>query len=305
VPEAVAQNTEPAVPDTTVAEPSLPSRPLLAPTISYLRVGVEGIFDSNIEREPEELEGFGVAAGLDFQVQSSERLPLVLLGYSGDFLRYNQVTRWNRWVHRFGGELQIGMGRRARVGLEARMTIGSATEDHELADVATLSPQIDFELAKWLDVRLYSAMRTRRYDIDGRDQTLRYVGVDNWIEMNRRFTIWIGYRYGENEADDPTDDYVQSRFGTGFEVSPGRNDVFQIEVEFRPRRYRSDLVELETGWVLRRDEKWVAQLRWDHRMTRWQTTRVQVDARRRDSTDPDKPYEDLRLSFGLRWRVIR
>jgi len=185
------------------------------------------------------------------------------------------------------------------------ITIGSATEDHELADVATLSPQLNLELSRRIETRLYAARRTRRYDVSGLDQTSQYIGIDTWVEYIRRHTIWIGYRYGENEADDPSDDYVQSAFGVGYEFSPGRRDAIGLEVEFRPRRYSSDLIELQTEFVLRRDEKWVGQLRWDHRLPRRQVVRLQVDARLRDSTDPEKIYEDLRIALSLRWPLIR
>ena len=126
-----------------------------------------------------------------------------------------------------------------------------------------------------------------------------------WLDTGDVGTAWVGYDYGENRADDPTDDYVQASYGVGYEIRFGRRDRLDLELEFRPRRYAADVVETGTGPVLRRDERWVTSAAYRHRFRWGQEIIMEGELERRDSTDPDKVYEAVRVELSLRWPLVR
>lgn len=282
--------------------PPDPTTNAVGPWPFTLEVGTAGVFDTNIENDLEELDSYGIVAGVKAGFQTSIRRPLLEVAYEGGYQSFAHTDRWDRMTH----DLEADLARRAgpvSLELRGRMGLNTRTEDREIGNRYSVSPRLTIGRGH-ARLRLYGLYRARRFEPDeGSDETTRGLG-GAFRGVTDGATLQFGYRYEEADSESELRRYVQHRASADYRVPLGLRSGFRGNLEWRPRRYLERTVSLDDDEVARRDARWTATASLTHEFRWGQGLRLDYSFQRRTSNDPEQEYDAHRVSLGTQIRLI-
>lgn len=267
--------------------------------ISPLVVFASG-FDSNVNRDAEDLDAIGVAVGAGFDLVNNVRKPTLALAYQAGFHRYTATSRWNRVSHFARAEWTRSLSRDWSLDVTTEMALKGSAEDRELGDQYLLSPQIEFKIDSRLRLRGIGTFRLRRYDADpGRDATNRYFGVE-LVGRPGRGPRWdLGLRVEDNATRDPRRAYDRYTAYGEWTHPVTRRDRLDAELKVRLQRYPNRLVDVAGGPdVPREDVRWEPSVSWLHQVPRGEVA-VTYAYEQRTSNDRDRGYGAHTITMSI------
>lgn len=257
-------------------------------------------FDSNLEHDPIPVRGFGfipsITAG--YQMRSgNQRLRFI---YSFAAARYTIDTDLNRFGNYFAAAYRFSAGKWS-FETDGEVSLKGTNEDRETNNQYVLTETIGYRFDKKTRINLYGAYRIRRFPSEDADRNAvnPMLGLKFSRELTKRFEWFAGYRYDENRAVNPRQNYYRSTYKTGFEAALTGNDQLETEISFRPRRYKNRLVDVGDAEVLRRDKKLGVDAVWRHNVTRHWGFETGYQFERQTSNDPDKIYTNHQIVFTV------
>jgi hypothetical protein len=270
-----------------------------------VRLDLASIYHSNIDHDVPGQEDYGVEIGAYVRLQSHERRPALWLQYRGAVQTYAVTDDWDRLKHRIETGLGLNFSRPARFELTGELNTRTSTEDREIVNQFTVSPELFLVGEGYKRLRPYGAFRYKDFtEAIGRDETIWYAGVRGRTGLWPSAWIELGYRYEDAESQAPEESYLRHRLSLEIGQVFGRWDRLSAGLQYRIRNYPEDFVD-DADQVARRDKRWIPAVRWTHRLRRGQQLLLDYEFQTRSSNDPDKIYDAHRISLALRWPFIR
>lgn len=273
--------------------------------LGSLRLDASSIFESNIDHEVVSREDYGMDVGGRIRVQSHRRRPLLRLEYRGGVESYANSNRWDRVAHRMRGTLESTLTRGLSAEVYGEFNRRTSSEDRELVNQRTVSPELTLSGSGSRRLRVYGAFRSRRYvDTPDRDENIWYAGLSARKEIWEDADLEAGYRYESCDSQDPEESYIRHRVELELEQEIGRTSI-RAGVQYRTREYSGDMVDSGGTPVPREDTRWIPSLRVTHDLRRGPQLYLDYEYQTRNSNDPDKGFDAHRIALALRWTLIR
>jgi hypothetical protein len=267
-----------------------------------LEVRTAAVFDSNIDHDEGDLDSFGGIASIRTQFRARR----FRLHYQAGIDRFTQTVRWNRTTHRLRADLRQRLASQWRLNTMAEASLGHTTEDREVVgNYYTLFSEIEHPFNPERRLFLYGMWRFREYggDAGRREDSAWNVGAEFTHDVTDRHQWSAGYRYEEIDAHLVRSAYVRHAYTVEYRVEPTTLDTLQFELTFRPRRYPHRIVELDSGDVFRRDERWSPRFTWTRMMTRGVRLELDYGFDRQLSNELDENFRAHRVAYTLNWTV--
>lgn len=265
---------------------------------------LSAVFDSNIDRNDEEIESYGGVVGLLLQYQRRAGRYRVSGEYETAAHQYTTTDRWNRVSHRVRGLVRRELGDRWNVEAVSELSLRGSSEDRNLGDQLVVEPRVNFALDDDSALRLYGALRVRRFDEEPDQNALnRYLGLEFAQEVGRGREWEVGFRYEFNDAESDRRRYLRRTWHTAFATEIGRRDELEFELKIRARRYTDRYVEVEEEDVPRQDHRWIPSVEWSRTIWQGLGVAVKYEFETRASNDPDRSYSGHQAAVSLfhRW----
>jgi hypothetical protein len=261
-------------------------------------------FDSNIEHDRVGVRAYGFIPSLTFGFQARRANNRFRFISSFAAVRHTVDTDLNR------NGLFFSAGHRYTFGklsfeTEAEASLGGTNDDRNTNNRYAARETIAYRLNKKTKASAYFAYRLKRFErADARRNSVNpMVGVKFSREIHKRIEWSIGYRYGENRAVSSRQNYLRSSYKTGIEAVLTAYDTIEAEVTFKPRHYRSRLVEVGEREFLRRDKKWTYDVSWERRIDSRFGFEASYQYSTQTSNDPRKEFKShfILFSFVYHW----
>ena len=269
------------------------------------RLGLEfrtaGVFDSNIDHDEFDLDSFGGIASIRTQFRTRP----FSLHYQAGLDRFSQTSRWDRTTHRLRADLRQRLTSRWRLNTMAEASLGHTTEDREvLGNYYTFLSEVEHRFDPARRLYLYGMWRFREYgDAGVREDSAWYGGTEFTHDVGDRQEWSAGYRYEEIDAHLARSAYVRHSYTVEYAVAPTAHDRVRLELTFRPRRYPNRVVELDSGDVFRRDERWSPRFTWTRTLAPGLRAEFDYAYDRQWSNEGDENFRAHRVAYALAWTV--
>jgi hypothetical protein len=235
-----------------------PARKRLEPYLS-----LTSVFDTNIDHDTRDVDSAGGVLGAGIVYRNSPVDPTVEINAEVAGHSYTNSSRWDRFSQKLNASWEYDLPGRWRFDTTGEISLKGSTEDRELSDQYVIIPRVAYRITSQTRVRVYGALRARRYD-DDRDRNAfnRYVGVE-FTERAAPDRRWeADLRYEVNETESPRQHYVRWTFGTEYSFLVADADRVNVEARYRMQRYPFRLVEVDDTDVQRRDHRWIPRISW-------------------------------------------
>lgn len=256
-------------------------------------------FNSNLEHDPVSVKAVGFAPSLimGYQLRSNDHRLRFIFGLSGS--RYTRRTDQNRFGQYFGVSYRFSYGRWS-LETEGEAILKGTNDDRETNNQFIATEKLSYKFNDKTKATLYYAYRLRRFPVIDADRSA--VNPMYGFKLDRKLTDkldWeLGYRYDQNRAVNPRQNYIRSTYDTSFKYQLKKNDLLDTGFTFKPRLY-SRLVNLGGGIrVPRQDKKYSFDISWRHNFDRW-SFELGYGFEKQNSTDPDKIYRDHQIGFSI------
>lgn len=269
-------------------------------------MSVGSVFDSNVNRDEESLNSFGLVPSMGVHFQNDAEKPSFEADYEIGFHRYTQTNEYNRVSHNFTGSYRRQLARKWQARTTAEISLKGSSEDRDVNNQYVLEQQIQYRINPRNRVRAFAAYRLKRYPLVdvGKNAVDPYVGA-RFEQTLRGGRVWeISYRYDKNRSQDPKDRYVRWTYGAQFSTPlfDNRRDLLTFEARYSPRLYARQ-VKVDGERVPRRDRRWTFDALYERPLTRDVQWGLNYRYETRDSNDPDKKFDShlLGVTFGFKW----
>ncbi len=257
-------------------------------------------FDTNLEHDPVGVKAFGFVPSITagYQMRSSnQRLRFI---YSFAAPRYTIDTDLNRFGNYFAASYRYSIGKWS-FETDGEVSLKGTSEDRETNDQYILTETIGYRFDKKTRLNVYGAYRIRRFPTEDADRNAvnPMLGFKFARQLSKKIDWDFGYRFDENRAVNPRQNYTRSTYKTNLSVQLTKGDLIETELSFRPRRYKDRLVEVGNSEVLRRDKKWSFDILWKHNFTQRFGFEAGYLFEKQTSNDPDKLYRNHQLVFSF------
>jgi hypothetical protein len=262
-------------------------------------------FDSNVNRDTDDLDSLGAVAGLGVTFKDNPLRPTFEVQYEAGFHQYSNTNRWDRVSHQLRAAWERRLTRRFYFEQVGEVTIKGSTEDHELSNQGTLSPRLEYRFVRWLRLRAIGAWRVKRYDdTPDRNAFNRYAGLE-LIGRHASGLRWtVGARAELNATVSPRQRYERRTWYIEFSTPLTKRDRIELASTYRRQRYPYRLVDVAHGPdVLRRDARVEPAVEWLHTLSNRVELRLGYGFDGRDSNDTRRDYRSHQGVLGIvtRW----
>lgn len=257
-------------------------------------------FDTNLEHDPVGEKAFGFVPSITsgYQMRSSRhRLRFI---YSFAAPRYTIDTDLTRVGNYFAAAYRYSIGRWS-FETDGEISLKGTNEDRETNDQYILTETINYRFDGKTRLGIYGAYRVRRFSAEDADRNAvnPMLGLKFSRALSEKIEWNFGYRYDENRAVSPRQNYIRTTYKTGFDIELTKNDALDAEISYRPRRYKNRLVEIGDAEVLRRDKKWSFDAVWTHNFSpRW-GFEAGYQFEKQNSNDADKIFRNHQIVFSV------
>jgi hypothetical protein len=257
-------------------------------------------FDTNLEHDPIGVKAFGFVPSITagYQLRSSaHRLKLI---YSTAMPRYTRDTDLNRFGNSFAAAYRYLVGKWS-FETDGEASLKGTNDDRETNNQFTFTETIGYRFDNSTKISFYGAYRLRRFPVEDADRNAvnPMLGLKFSRSINRIIDWNMGYRFDENRAVNPRQNYVRSTFKTGFDLLLNPTNQVSTDISYRPRRYIDRLVDVGDLEVLRRDKKWSFDLMWKRNITERFGFQTVYQYEKQTSNDLDKIYHNHQLVFSI------
>lgn len=291
----------PAPPIDTRTERPVPTRP--SRVIPF--TSVTTAFDSNVNRDTDDLDSLGAVAGLGVIFKNNPLRPTLEVKYEAGFHQYSNTNRWDRVSHHLRTAWDRRLTRRLYFEQVGEVAIKGSTEDHELSNQGMLSPRLEYRFVRWLRLRAEGAWRVKRYDdTPDRNAFNRYGGLELAGRHASGLRWTIGARAELNATVSQRQRYERRTWYIEFATPLTKRDRIEFGVAHRHQRYPYRFVDVPQGPdVLRRDVRIEPELEWLHALSDRVELRLGYGFDGRDSNDSRRDYRSHQGVLGIltRW----
>lgn len=214
--------------------------------------------------------------------------------------RYTVETDLTRVGNYFSAAYRYSIGKWS-FETEGEASLKGTNEDRETNDQYILTETTGYRFDGKTRLNVYGAYRVRRFPSEdaGRNAVNPMLGFKFSRELAKRIDWNIAYRCDENRAVSARQNYIRTTYKTGFDVQLTKNDQFETEISYRPRRGTSRTVEIGDAEVLRRDKKWSFDAIWTHNFKRRWGFAAGYQFEKQNSNDPDKISRNHQIVFSV------
>jgi hypothetical protein len=257
-------------------------------------------FDTNLEHDPVGVKAFGFVPSMTagYQLRSgAHRLKFI---YSTALPRYTRDTDLNRFGNYFAAAYRYSIGKWS-FETNGEASLKGTNDDRETNNQFTLTETIGYRFDNRTKLSVFGAYRLRRFPVVDADRNAvnPMLGLKFSRSINGKVDWNLGYRYDENRAINPRQNYVRSTYKTGFDLLLNSTNLIGTEISYRPRRYIDRLVDVGDLEVLRRDEKWTFDLMWKRNITEKFGIQTGYQYENQTSNDLDKLYRNHQIVFSI------
>lgn len=273
--------------------------------LDLLRFHLTSVFDSNIDHDLQDIDSYGMIAGVEARLVTQARPPHLWLAYDGGYQTFSNSSRWDRWQQ--SAELGTRVPVAGRLGLEAKINYDNriSTEDRELVNQFMVMPGLRYDGARW-GLRGFGAWRIRRFtETPAYDEDIWMAGAEGRVRPGRRVTWRLNYGHEDAKSDTPSRSYTRDRLRFSHESRVGARNSVLLTAEHQWRTYPEELVEVAAAEVPREDRRWVLGAGWEYRFPSHQVLALEYRYEERTSNDPEEEYAAHRLELGVRWPILR
>ncbi len=266
---------------------------------------MSSVFDSNIDRDDENLDVYGVVSGVIGRYRTRTSRQSLEMEYESALHSYTGTNRWDRVSHRFRGLYEREVASDWTLATVTEIALKGSSEDRSVGDQYVLEPRLEYEFDRSSQARLYGAARVRKFD-DTPDQNglNRYVGIEFTQDAGNDREWEVGARYEVNGARTVRRRYNRWTWHTKYTTEVGDRDELELEVKIRSRTFPKRFVEVEDEDVPRRDQRFIPSVVWTRALGDQWGLNTQYEYETRASNDPEQDYtgHQLRVSFIMRIR---
>lgn len=255
-----------------------------------LYISTSAIFDTNIERTPADMDsgGFVLGAGAFYRFPSEK--PVFEARYEVANHNYSATDKYDRVSHDLSLLSRRPIGSKWSFETLAEASLKGSTEDRDVSDQYTLSPRLDYNPSKSKRIRLYGAVRRRNHPTDaGRDADNNFAGIELRHRLGGGKRVDVGYRQETNRARDNINDFDRSTIYFEYATPIGRDNLFSLEVRYKPRRFPNETVPSGSSRV---DEDWVLAASWQRPLGHNRLLELGYRYEANDSNDPARDFTE-------------
>jgi len=266
-------------------------------------VVASGAFDSNLNRDEDNLHTYGAVGGARAKYRTRTARHTFDLEYETALHSYTASNRWDRLSHRARGLVEREVASRWAVGVVGQAALKGSSEDRSIGNEFILEPRVEYDLDDESRLRLYGALRVRDYPDDPTQNALnRYAGVEFTQELDDDREWEVGLRREVNDADSTRRYYRRWTWHTQYATPVGGGGVLELELKIRSRRFPQRLVELDDEDFPREDHRWTPSAQWARPLNGLWSLIVEYEYETRASNDPEQAYQghQARVSFVRR-----
>jgi len=246
--------TQAQPPTPSPQEPGLPAAST-APRHKRLEpyLTLTSVFDTNIDHAQDGVDSMGGVLGAGVYYRNNPADPTFQVNAEVAGHSYTNSTRWDRFSQKLNAAYDHDLPGRWSFDTTGEISWKGSSEDREISDQYAVIPRIAYRLSSQARLRVYGALRARRYE-DDRDRNAfnRYVGLE-FAERAAADRRWeVDLRYEVNETEGPRQHYVRWTFGTAYSFVVAQTNRVELEVRYRMQRYPFRLVDVDDTDVQRR-----------------------------------------------------
>lgn len=261
--------------------------------------GLNSVFNSNLEHDPVAVRAFGFTPSITagYQIRSKRHRGRVIYGFAGS--RYTRRTDLNRIGHYFGASYRFTLGRWSSE-TEAEAIFKGTNDDRETNNQFIATQKLGFRVDSKTRAQIYYAYRIKRFlpEDAERNSVNPMYGLKFSRAFGKKFDWEIGYRYDQNRARDPRQNYIRSTYDTEFKYQLSKKDLLEAGFAYKPRLY-SRTLRVGDVRVPRRDRKYTWQLNWQRTLTDRLGFDLGYAFEKQTSNDVEKLYDDHQISLSL------
>jgi hypothetical protein len=269
-----------------------------------LEMRLSSVFDSNLDRDEESLDVYGLVAGAQAMFERRRDDDDLRLEYEAALHRYSRTDKWDRLSHKLRGRYEREVGSRWTLGAESEITIKGSSEDRTVGDQYILEPRLEYEIADDSEARVYGAFRLRRYDQEPEQNAVnRYAGAEFTQKFGGKREWEVGLRYEVNDAERSRRYYRRWTWHTRLVTPLSARDELELELKLRARVFPERFVEMEDELVPRQDRRWSPSLVWTRALSGSMGLEVEYEYETRSSNDPEQAFKGHQLRLSLLFRA--
>lgn len=256
-------------------------------------------FNTNLEHdlEPRSAFGFVPAVTAGYEMRSKQHRLRMIYGFAA--ARYTADTELNRLGHYFGGAYRFSSGRFS-LETEGEAIFKGTNEDRETGNQFVFTEKLAYRFDRKSRATAYYAFRIKRFaaaDAERNAMNPMY-GLKYQRELGKKLEFEVGYRYDENRAVSPRQNYVRSTYDASVQYQLTKKDLFVVDARMRRRLYQRT-VEVGGLEVPRSDRKYNVGFLWRRELTRHFGCEASYAFEMQRSNDPEKIYRDHQPGFSF------
>ncbi len=256
-------------------------------------------FDTNLEHEtiPKSATGFVPAVTAGYQLRSKRHRFRFIYGLAAS--RYTKNTELNRVGQYFSAAYRISFGKWS-LETEGEAVLKGTNEDRETNNQFITTEKLTYRFNGKTRATIYFAYRLRRFAPEdaGRDSVNPMYGFKFSRDFGSKFQWDVGYRYDQNRAQNPRQNYVRSTYDTSSKYQLTKKDLISADLSFRPRLYERTVTVGDIR-IPRRDRKYSFDLGWRRDVSKNFGFEVIYGYEKQNSNDADKIYRNHQVGFSL------
>ena len=272
-----------------------------------IEAGQASVYDSNIDHEAEPRADYGLVLMGAAGWQNRLSKPSLIFRYEAALHRYHASPKWDRLSHQLEAGFEKRVSKRWTSDTRAEVSLKGSSEDRELSNQYGILQQVDFRVARGLELRAFGLARLKRFPApdEGRDSTNAYGGLALRGRLGGA-RLELASRYETNAARDEVRDYDRWVHAVELATPLGRGNALDVGVKLYDQLY--PYREVKDGPAegdLRLDRRWVVGAAWLHRFRDDLAVEVGYKYEDRASNEPGKGYVAHQAAVSFSYRFDR
>lgn len=256
-------------------------------------------FDTNLEHETDSKKAVGfvpsVTAG--YQLRSKRHRLQLIYGFAAS--RYTINTDLNRIGQYLGAAYRVSFGKWS-LETEGEAVLKGTNEDRETGNQFIATEKLAYRFDRKTRATVYYAYRLKRFAAEEseRNSVNPMYGFKFSREFGNKIQWDFGYRYDQNRAQSPRQNYVRSTYDTSLKYQLTKKDLFSADARFRPRLYERT-IRVGDVRVPRRDRKYSFDFGWRRDVSKNFGFEFIYGYEKQNSNDADKIYRNHQAGFSV------
>lgn len=259
-------------------------------------------FDTNLEHETnaKSAVGFAPSVTAGYQLRSKRHRLKLIYGLAGS--RYTKNTDLNRVGQYFGAAYRLSFGKWS-LETEGEAILKGTNEDRETNNQFIVTEKLTYRFDRKTRAGVYYAYRLKRFAAEDaeRNSVNPLYGFKFTRDFGSKIQWDFGYRYDENRARSPRQNYIRSTYNTSLTYQLTKKDLLSADANYRPRLYQRT-IRIGDARIPRRDRKYSFDLGWRRDVTNRFGFEFFYGFEKQNSNDADKIYRNHQAGFSIFYR---